>query len=233
MMHYIRYIVSTVLLLVVLGANAQDSVKVVTAKDTTQVQPKKKYFSVMLGTDYGKLISTAFKLETKYEVNVGLLLFSKIRITGDYGHGELEPKNAIENGSYTSTGDYYRAGIDYVFEIAPKTYLGLGAMYASSDFSDKGNVQIQSDIWPSLNEEFTRENFSAKWVEWVLTSEKTVANKEKGFLSNLYVGMKFRLRFMIEKPEPEAFDVYAIPGYGRTFNDIVPAANLFIAYRIN
>ena len=36
---------------------------------------------------------------------------------------------------------------------------------------------------------------------------------------------------MIDRPEPENFDVYAIPGYGRTWNNVVPSANLFIVYK--
>lgn len=224
-------------------SRAQDSLLVTPAKDSVHItatasdsshleKSKKKTFAFILGTDYGKLITTAVGLETKYEFNIGVLLFEKIRLTADYGHGDLSPKNAIENGNYTSSGNYYRGGIDYVFEIAPKTYLGIGAMYASSSFKDEGEVLINSDIWPSLTDSFVRPNFNAQWVEWVLTSEKVIANRESGFLSNLYIGMKFRLRFMINRPEPEKFDIYAIPGYGRTFNNIVPAANLFIAYKI-
>lgn len=233
MMRFTRYIVSILLFIASSSAIAQDSLRVTSDTDSAQVQPKKKGFAFIVGTDYGKLATTAFKLDTKYEFNLGIVLFNKLRVTADYGHGELAPKNAIENGSYTSTGNYYRGGLDYVFEIAPKTNLALGLMYASSSFVDEGSIQIQSDVWPSLNEDFKRENFSSQWVEWVLTSEKAIFNRESGFLTHLYFGMKFRLRFIIERPRPEEFDIYAIPGYGRTFNDIVPAVNLFITYKIN
>lgn len=234
MMLYTRYIASWLLLgAASLGAMAQDSLQVEATVDSTTVQPTKKQIAIILGVDYGKLATTAFNLDTKYEFNASITLFNKLRVNVDYGHGALEPKNAIENGTYISTGDYYRGGLDYQLEIAPKTFLSFGGMYASSSFSDEGNVQIQSDIWPSLDESFTRTDFTAQWAEFVLTSEKTILNREEGFFANLYVGLKLRLRFMIERPKPETFDVYAIPGYGRTFNEIVPAVNLFLAYRIN
>lgn len=233
MMPFTRYIVSILLALVFAnGVVAQDSLQVKPVEDSVIVHPKEKRTAIILGTDYGKLAPTAFNLDTKYEFNASLIVFKRLRINIDFGHGALQPKNAIENGSYTSTGDYYRGGLDYQFELAPKTYLALGGMYATSKFSDEGNVQIQSDIWPSLNQSFMREDFTAQWAEFVLTSEKTFLNRESGFFANLYVGIKLRLRFLIERPKPENFDIYAIPGYGRTFNNVVPAANLFVAYRI-
>lgn len=231
---FTRYIVSCLLIVVAAtGAKAQDSLQMETEADTVLVQPNEKRIAIILGADYGKLATTAFNLDTKYEFNASVVFFDKLRVNVDYGHGALQPKNAIENGTYTSTGDYYRGGLDYQFTLAPKTFLSLGGMYASSSFSDEGEVQIQSDIWPSLDQSFTRSDFTSQWAEFVLTSEKTIVNRESGFFANLYIGIKLRLRFMIERPEPENFDVYAIPGYGRTFNDVVPAINLFVAYRIN
>ena len=196
------------------------------------MQKTKQPLTIIPALDYGKLATTAIHWDTKYEFNLSVVVFNHIRINADYGHGELEPKNAIENGKYISTGDYYRAGLDYQFEIATKTFLSFGGMYASSTFKDEGQVDIPSEIWPSLSESFARQNFNAQWAEFVITTEKVVANREQGPLAHLYVGAKFRLRFLINRPRPENFDVYAIPGYGRTFNNVVPAANLFVAYRI-
>lgn len=258
---YFRYIASFCLVAWGLMANAQDSLQVHTkdsteliaerievnigdtlileqpdstsieSPDTTATQTSKTRFSVLIGADYGKLVTTVVGLENKYEFNLGVQFANKLRLTADYGFGDLAPPNAIENGTYNSTGNYYRAGLDYIFTIGPKVYLSLGGMYASSSFKDEGTVLIESEIWPSLKESFVREDFTANWVEFVLTTEATIVNKNSGFFNNLYWGLKLRLRFLIERPQPVNFDVYAIPGYGRTWNDIVPAANLFIAYK--
>lgn len=253
----IKYIVSIVLLVFAINARAQDSLRVemkdslVVIADTLKIDiadsismevvdmdttalPKngKSHFSILIGTDYGKLITTAAQVDTRYEFNLGIQFFKKLRGTIDYGYGKLAPPNAIENGTYTSSGNYYRVGLDYMFTLAPKTFLSFGGMYASSTFKDEGTVEIESEIWPSLSESFVRNDFSASWAEFVLTTEAAVVNKNAGFFSNFYWGIKFRLRFMIERPVPENFDVYAIPGYGRTWNDVVPAANLFILYKL-
>ena len=251
----IKYIVSLGLMLFAINASAQDSLRVevkdsltlqtdtlgfempnspsMEAADTTTL-PKsvQKHFSILIGADYGKLITTAAQFDTRYEFNLGIQFTKRLRVTVDYGNGKLAPSNAIENGTYTSTGNYYRAGLDYIFTLAPKTFLSLGGMYAISTFKDEATVEIQSEIWPSLSETFARNDFTANWAEFVLTSEAALVNKNEGFFSNLYWGIKFRLRFMIDRPAPENLDVYAIPGYGRTWNNVAPAANLFIVYKL-
>lgn len=201
------------------------------ASDTSLVSVKTNYFAIYISADYGKLITTLAQLENKYEFNLGIQFSKHLRFTADFGYGNLSPPNAIENGTYNSSGNYYRAGLDFMLVIAPKISLSFGGMYALSTFNDEGTVEIKSEVWPSLNQSFARADFTASWAEFVITSEAPVLNRNEGFFSNFYWGIKFRFRFMIDRPRPENFDVYAIPGYGRTFNNLVPAANLFISYK--
>ncbi len=200
--------------------------------DSLTAEDSSTYFAIYLSIDYGKLITTLAQFENKYEFNVGIRFSKHLRATADIGYGNLAPPSAIQNGNYNSVGTYYRLGFDYMFTIAPKTYLSFGGMYALSNFKDQGSVEIISELWPSLSQSFERNDLSANWAEFVITSEAPILNRDSGFLSNIYWGIKLRLRFMIEKPTPENFDVYAIPGYGRTFNDLVPAANLFVVYKL-
>lgn len=241
MKQHIKYIVSLCFFALTTQVNAQDSLQIqvkdsievvhIEVADTLEQEGTKKYFSIILSADYGKLITTIAQLENKYEFNLAIQFSKNIRATADVGYGQLAPPNAIENGTYTSTGSYARIGVDYIFTLFPKTYLSLGGMYAMSTFKDEGTVEINSEIWLALSESFTRNDLNANWAEFVITSEATVFNNDTGFLSNFYWGIKFRLRFMIERPNPENFDVYAIPGYGRTWNNVVPAVNLFISYK--
>jgi len=247
----IKYIASIILTMCSLAIMAQDSLQI-EVKDTLQVSmidavniavidsletitkdsvENQANFHIYISVDYGKLITTAAQLDTRYEFNLGLQFAKNLRATADFGYAELAPPNAIENGIYSSSGNYYRIGLDYMLNIAPKTYLSFGGMYALSKFKDEGTVETQSEVWPSLNEGFMRNDFNATWAELVITSEAPVLNRNSGFFSNLYWGIKVRFRFMIDRPRPENFDVYAIPGYGRTFNNMVPAANLFIMYK--
>ncbi len=206
-----------------------DSVEIATADTTNNLN--ENYFHIYISVDYGKLITTAAQFDTRHELNLGVQFAKNLRATADFGYAKLAPPDAIENGTYSSSGNYYRIGLDYMLNIAPKTYLSFGGMYALSNFKDEGTVETVSEVWPSLNQSFTRNGFTSTWAELVVTSEAPVLNRDLGFFSNLYWGVKFRLRFLIDRPEPENFDVYAIPGYGRTFNNTVPAANLFIMYK--
>ncbi len=244
---FIRYIASSWILLLAVQAIAQDSLQVqvkdsllleiidtlkVEGQNDLKQESDKNYFSILMATDYGKLISTAAQFETKYELNLGVQFTKSIRVTADYGYAQLAPPNAIENGNYTSSGNYFRIGLDYMFNIAPKTYLSLGGMYAMTTFKDEGTVVIESEVWPSLNESFVRDNLKANWVEFVITSEAALLNRNEGFFTHLFWGIKFRFRFLIDRPRPEYFDVYAIPGYGQTWDNFIPAANLFIMYKL-
>ncbi len=256
MKHSIRFIASFYVILSSLTASAQDSLQThindstriayeiasnYQENDSTQIDESDKSdsinlqennFYIYIGTDYGKLITTAAQLENKYEFNIGFLFAKNIRLTADYGYAKLSPPNAIQNGFYNSSGHYYRLGLDYMLNIAPKTYLSFGGMYALSNFKDEGTVEISSEVWPSFSQSFTRDNLKASWAEFVITTEAPILNRETGFLHNLHWGIKFRFRFLIDRPTPENFEVYAIPGYGRTWNNFVPAANLFIMYKL-
>ena len=136
MKRFIKYIVSSCFIALVINAQAQDSLRLepkdsiqvvlsdtlITEKqDSTQIGPKENHLAFYLSTDYGKLITTAAQLESKYEFNLAIQFAKSIRVTADYGYGELAPPNAIQNGTYTSSGNYYRIGLDYMFKIAPKT----------------------------------------------------------------------------------------------------------------
>ncbi len=247
----IKYIASILLVISALATMAQDSLQI-EVKDSLQVSlvdtvniavidslelipndsiGDQANFHVYISVDYGKLIITAAQFDTRYELNLGVQFAKNLRATADFGYAKLAPPNAIENGTYASFGNYYRIGLDYMLNIAPKTYLSFGGMYALSNFKDEGTVETVSEVWPSLNQSFTRNGFTSTWAEFVISSEAPVLNRDSGFFNNLYWGVKFRLRFLIDKPRPENFDVYAIPGYGRTFNNTVPAANLFIMYK--
>ncbi|MCF6353358.1 MAG: DUF6048 family protein [Cyclobacteriaceae bacterium] len=217
---------------------AQDTIPVAltdpinsTPSDNLTAKDSSTYFAIYLSLDYGKLLTTLAQFENKYEFSIAIQFLKHLRATADIGYGNLAPPSAIQNGTYNSVGTYYRLGFDYMFTIAPKTSLSFGGMYALSNFKDQGSVEIISELWPSLSQNFERTNLTANWAEFIITSEAPILNRDSGFLSNIYWGIKLRLRFMIEKPTPEIFDVYAIPGYGRTFNNSVPAANVFISYK--
>ena len=217
----LKYIISLIIFLAPFTGIAQDSLA---------VQPSK--IAVSLYADIGKLGESLFENQTKWEFGVSILLFGNYNFVGEYGYGSLYPKSVINNGSYTSEGNYYRAGFEYVFTILPKTTLSTGAMYAHADFKDYGIVSIESELWDDINETFERDDLKADWVELIVNTEAPIIKAEKGFLSNFYWGVRFRLRILVSDISQPTYDIFGIPGYGKTYSTVVPAANLYLKYKI-
>lgn len=234
---FIKYIVSTIVVLMGWSAVGfgQDSLQVAPStslvkKDSGTIANASKSVTVLLGVDYGKLVTNVLHIGTKYEGTLSIRFNKHLGVLADIGYGDLSPDNAIQNGDYHSKGMYYRVGADYSFEIAPKTFLNIGAMYAFTTFNDEGTVRIESEVWPSLSQSFERTNLHANWSEVVVTSLAPIMANSSTIWKHFYWGLKLRLRFLIDYPQPEIFDVYAIPGYGATHNRAVPAANIIIGF---
>ena len=215
------YITSIIILLASMVATAQDSVMV-----------NNSSVSIELMVDYGKGLESLISDQKKWEFGAGIIYKNKISLNAEYGYAKLFPESVVMNGTYQVEGDYLRVGAEYLFTVGVNRYLSVGGMYASSNFDDYGTVQVLSELWPSLNEEFTRTGLTAQWAEIILNTQGPVFNTEQGFLSGFYWGIRFRLKLMLTDLDQQGFDIYAVPGFGKTYSKALPAVNLFIRYRL-
>ncbi|MEN8247311.1 MAG: DUF6048 family protein [Bacteroidota bacterium] len=211
---------------------SQDSI-VVQEVSQDSVTNKSTNFAVLIGADYGKGIESLVSDQKKWEVNLAFSLFSKVRIIGEYGYGNLQPHNVINNGTYFSEGSYFRGGGEYVFTVKPKIYLSLGLMFAQAKHTDHGEANIGSEMWDDMDIDFSRNDLSANWFEWILNTEAQTFRNSPNLLANVYWGTRIRIRFLTTDISQPDFNIYAIPGYGKTYSNIVPAVNFFIKYRID
>ncbi|SNS79957.1 hypothetical protein SAMN05421640_1280 [Ekhidna lutea] len=183
----------------------------------------KRAITPSLYLDYGKLFTIPSTLETKYEGGLELLINEKFPLILELGQATLTPEGAYSNGTYESEGIYFRLGAGYVSQFKPKNKIGISTRYAASKFSENGRIFIES---PSGSQEsyiqnINRKDLKANWYEVVVYSDRT--------LSDLFtIGLNLRLRVLANYDEQEAVDVYSIPGYGRSFDKTIPAANLFL-----
>ena len=175
---------------------------------------------VSLYFDYGKLTSLLSKQNTKWEGGASFFFAKHWKIAGEFGTAVLNPDQAIEDGTYESSGNYYRAGLDYIMSIDNKSNLGVGFRYGASSFEDSGYNPADT-----LNPTFQRTDLSADWYEIIVESEAE-------FWTGIFLGIKFRLRILNSYTQFPENDVFSIPGYGRTFDNSIPALNLFIKYKI-
>jgi hypothetical protein len=196
---------------------------------TLEAQESKKdsfFTGVDISLDVLKLSSLALPYELKLEGGAKVVLFNHLGLAYEHGYGKLEPERAIKNGTYTSEGTYFRAGADYIFALDPKNSLYLGIRYGQSQFDDRGTIEITGQIEDDLNASFERTGLSADWYEVLLGTESEV-------LRRFYVGAMLRLRILGSYDAFEPIDVYAIPGYGRTFDQTIPAGNIYVKYRLS
>ena len=224
------YIISLIAIMAPYLGYTQDSLAVET-QDSLVVEDSK--FALNIYADAGKGVESLFNKQVKWEFGVSVLVAQKYLFSTEMGYGSLNPEGVINNGSYTSECKYYRAGFEYVFTISLKRHLSTGVMYAQANFNDYGNVKIISDLWDDVDETFERSDLSASWIEWIVNTEAPLFKAEKGLFSNFYWGVRFRLRILISDITQPDFDIFAIPGYGKTFSNVVPAANLYLKYRID
>jgi hypothetical protein len=205
-------------------------------QDADSIQ-RKKPVSIGINWDYGKTALVMSNFETKHEIGLELRFFEKIQLVVEAGRAELTPPNAFLNADYFSSGDYMRVGAGYFTKLDERNQIGLGLRYGVSTFQDEVTINIESRS--GFNDSYLRneirEDLNANWFEVVMTSERSMMlNKGNpdAFINKLFsIGFLFRFRVLLDYTSFEPVDVYAIPGYGRSFDRRMPALNLFL--RVN
>jgi len=218
----------------------EDSVQIpaipVSATPTDSVYQKKVISGVELKVDYGKLLMAWTQFETKLEAGINVRFFERMVLVTEFGSMVLNPLKAYDNAIYyTVEGQYARAGIDYYTSYNPKSFYFAGLRYGVSQFRDEGAFLIESDYWEDYQEGFGSENLNASWIEFVIGTEtflsfgkKKTENPKNRFL----LGWNASLRFLAEFENREDIPVYSVPGYGRSFNNVTPAINFYVKYRL-
>lgn len=210
--------------------------RAVSGNDTVGVvMIKAGFFSgVEIYIDYGKLLLLASNFESKYEGGINFRFYGKYVLAGEFGYAVLDPLKAYDNAlNYTITGNYFRVGVDYYLNLDKKNALYGGLRYGVSQFSDAGEFLLKSDFWEDYGETFGSDNLHADWFELIFGSEMRLGKggSEEMPKGGLFLGWKARLRILMNFENREEPRVYAIPGYGRTFDNSIPALNFYLKYR--
>jgi len=203
--------------------NIADSLSIV-EKDSSFINAR--LFTPSIYIDYGKLLTIPTDFETKYEGGIELLIKERFQLIGEIGMATITPEGAYSNGTYESDGMYYRVGLGFIGRRDAKSNIGISARYASSTFDETGRIFIESasGVQENFVLNINRTGLTAQWWELMVYTDQRLL-KESDLL---WLGLNLRLRVLYEYDEQEAVDVYAIPGYGRTFDKTIPAANFFI-----
>ena len=133
---------------------------------------------------------------------------------------------------YRAEGYYARAGADYNMIKSRRPFSNdivyAGARYCFSTFNHQADrIFVPGYFWHDASGlYFPKKSLTAHWAELLLGVKAEV-------LTNLYVGITFRLKFMLIAPKDEYSTPYMIPGYGNGGENFVIGINYFLSYNIH
>lgn len=196
-----------------------------TDTDTTRVV---RAFIPSIYIDYGKLLTIPLANELKYEGGIELLFNEKIPLIIEVGSATLTPREVYANGDYEAKGQYLRIGTGVYNQWQLKNKFGLTMRYAVSKFDEVARLNSENiNIDRTLSASYDRKDVSASWLELVFYTDQKLFSDTK--IKDIFtIGMNLRYRYLLDYDIQTPDDVYAIPGYGRSFDESVPAMNVFL-----
>lgn len=200
--------------------------------DSLKIERK---YGLRIGGDIGKLIRTAIDDEyTGFEIAADYRLKKNIYLAGEIGFDEKD--NVTDYLDVTTSGSYFKAGIDYNsyqnwLDMDNMIYFGfrVGASsfnHTLNSFKTYNTSQYWGDQFASnTSEKF--EGLTAIWGEIILGLKAELFN-------NLYMGLNVQLKFLANENQPDNFQNIYIPGFHKTFDSsrIGVGYGYTIAYRI-
>ena len=132
---------------------------------------------------------------------------------------------------YRSEGYYGRVGADYNMLKSRRPFSNdivyAGGRYCFSTFNHQAdNVHVPGHFWQNASGlSIPKNRLSAHWAEILLGVKAEV-------LTNLYVSMTFRLKFMLISPKDNYSTPHLIPGYGNGGESFVIGINYFLSYNV-
>ncbi len=220
----LKYIISSLLLLVGITTQAQDTIS----------QPKyQDIYGLRIGTDLIKASRNFWdKNYTGFEVSADYRLDKRKYLAFEFG---IEDKFKEEDQlSFTTNGLFARVGIDYnVYDnwLDMNNMIFIGGRYGYANMSqtlNSFNIYETNSYFPTqtFHPNLKTTGLSAHWLEFVTGIRTEVAK-------NLFLGFTFRMKFLIAQNQPSDFENLYIPGYGKKFSGNIGAGfNYSIMYNI-
>ncbi|MBC6997865.1 DUF6048 family protein [Cytophaga sp. FL35] len=234
----LRFFISAIMVMWVLGTNAQEKPIDLNKKDTVTY---KQSYGLRVGVDLSRpLISFLEENYTGLEVVADYRLTQKLYLAAELGNEKktigVPLGSTIEDISgdlydFTASGSYLKLGIDYNTYgnwYGEQNMIYIGGRYAFSTFSQTlNNYKIfntdrywsPNDFTPGSEQIGKFGNLNASWLEFV------VGIKAELF-KNLYLGASARLGFLVTNKDPDNFKNLFIPG----FNKVTDGSRFGVGY---
>ncbi|MFC3336649.1 DUF6048 family protein [Flavobacterium palustre] len=255
MKHTLKSIFSSLLLLSLLFANAQDtkapkpakdsiSTGLISAKTAVAVKPtaktdtiaapavKKDRYGIRLGVDLFKLSRSFYDKDYKGIELVGDYRWDKKHyIAAEVGNENKTTDDARLN--FTTKGSYLKVGFDYNgYEnwLDMENIISIGLRYGFSTFNQQLNtfkIYNPNQYFEEIPSLTSGQKYNGLTASWI----EVVAGMKAKVFDNVFVGFSLRLNRLITNKQPENFENLYIPGFNRTYNgDFGVGFNYTITY---
>jgi hypothetical protein len=206
------------------------------AQDSTRF-PINAMKGVRVGVDFSKfLLPVIYKNErTGFEATADVHISGNIFGVAEAGWLNVNLDRSLDSlykYRYRENGFYVKLGIDYnlLKSRRPNSndIVYGGIRYGFSRLSQEvGQITIPGYLWPDLPDAIIPESrLGAQWIEFLLGIKAEV-------LTNLYVGLTFRLKFLTVSPKDDYSVPYMIPGYGNGNQKYALGLNYYVSYNIH
>jgi hypothetical protein len=194
---------------------------------------KTDIIGIGISFDYLKLHTLLLDDREKWEVAFNISVKNKINLIAEAGIATLMPEDAFKNANYTIDGNYGRFGLDYILQVNADNHFMLGLRYSVSNYNESILYTSENPIFDAQTGSIERNNLSANWLEFVVTSEKRINKIFKSPIKDfLHLGFKVRIKSNLSYTKFEFADTQQLPGYGLTNTKINPEINLYLKIRL-
>ena len=217
-----KFIISLALLLPLL-CNAQDTVR----------YPINEMKGIRIGIDVSKLLLPVIYNGERlgFEATADMHVKGNMFAIAEAGFLNIN-LDRLPDYHYKANGTYGRIGIDYNLLKSRVTnsndIVYGGVRYGFSLFSHQTEqITIPDHYWKGISGLTIPKNFlNAHWVEFLFGVKAEVLN-------NFYVGLAFRLKFMVVQPNDNYSKPYVIPGYGNGNQNYAIGINYIVSYNFH
>ncbi|MEL1241436.1 DUF6048 family protein [Flavobacterium flavipallidum] len=257
MKHTLRFIISSLLILSLLSAHAQETTttnkdsitqgiipkNAAVAKKTTAVTPKtdtiitpvkKDRYGLRLGVDLFKLSRTFYDKDYKGIELVGDYRWDKKHfIAAEVGNENKTTDD--ERLNFTTKGSYLKVGFDYNgYEnwLDMENIISIGLRYGFSTFNQQLNtfkIYNPNQYFGEIPPLTSGQKYNGLTASWI----EVVAGMKAKVFNNVFVGFSLRFNRLISNKQPSGFENLYIPGFNRTYNgDFGVGFNYTVTYFI-
>jgi hypothetical protein len=151
--------------------------------------------------------------------------FYRYFFTAEAGHWERHVKN--QEDDYSNKGDYLRVGADVNFlkNDPDGNMFFFGARYGQSKFSENLSITTEDLVWGRATQAYNNTDLTGRWGE-------LVTGLRVKMWKFFWMGYTARYKFGLSTDTPQGFEVYDVPGFGRTFKNTTWGFNYQIFIRI-